>query len=112
MTATTFDILCPLAFLILSEQPTRKLYTRGHAELAERLAQVVFDGARADEQLSRDFAIRVPLRRQARDLRLLRRQLVERVDRPLPGMLAARLQLDARSFRERVHAEFREHLVR
>src|SRR5207302_3637444 len=77
----------------------------GSTELAERLAQVVLDGARADEQLSRDFAIRVSFRRQARDLRLMRRQLVERVDRPLPGMLAGRLQLDARPFRERLHPE-------
>src|SRR4029077_13305001 len=95
-----------------SKHPTRKLNPRCHLELAERLSQVVFDSARADEQLSRDLAIRVPLRRKTRDLSLLRGQLVERVDRPLPGMLAGRLELDTRALRERVHAEFREHLVR
>ena len=43
----------------------RELHARLDVELAERLAQVVLDRARADEQLSGDLAVGVPLRRQA-----------------------------------------------
>ena len=43
----------------------RELHAGLHVELAERLAQVVLDRARADEQLSGDLAVGVPLRRQA-----------------------------------------------
>ena len=75
-------------------QLVRELRARLHVELAERLAQVVLDRARADEELRGDLAVGVALRREARDLRLLRRELVERVDGPLAGMLACRLQLD------------------
>ena len=43
----------------------RELHAGLHVELAERLAQVVLDRARADEELSGDLAVGVPLRRQA-----------------------------------------------
>ena len=43
----------------------RELHAGLHVELAERLAQVVLDRARADEQLSGDLAVGVPLRREA-----------------------------------------------
>ena len=43
----------------------RELHAGLHVELAERLAQVVLDRARADEELRGDLAVGVPLRRQA-----------------------------------------------
>ena len=41
---------------------------------------MVLDGARADEQLSGDLAVRISVHREARDLRLLRSELVIGVD--------------------------------
>src|SRR5207253_11067936 len=80
----------------------RELRSRGHVQLPERLAQVVFDGARADEELGGDLAVRVAIGRETRDLRLLRRELVERVGGPLSCMLARRLQFDPRALGEGV----------
>ena len=54
---------------LLTSHAVRKLRARLDAELAEHLAQVVLDRARADEQVSGDLAIRVSLGRKARDLR-------------------------------------------
>jgi hypothetical protein len=54
---------------------------------------VVLDGALGDEQLSGDFSIGVSVRRKARNLGLLGRELVERVDGPLAGTLAGGQQL-------------------
>jgi hypothetical protein len=48
---------------------------------------VVLDGAWTDEQLSGDFSIGVSVRRKARDLLLLRSELVERIHSPLAGAL-------------------------
>src|SRR5438309_11635174 len=90
----------------------RELRSRGHVELPERLAQVVFDGARADEEWGGDLAVRVAIGRETRDLRLLRRELVERVGGPLSCMLARRLQFDPRALGEGVHPEVHEELVR
>ena len=73
---------------------------------------MVFDGARADEELGGDLAVRVAIGRETRDLRLLRRELVERVGGPLSCMLARRLQFDPRALGEGVHPEVREELVR
>ena len=47
----------------LAAKPVRELRPRLHAELAEHLAQVVLDGAGADEQLRGDLAVRVPVAR-------------------------------------------------
>jgi hypothetical protein len=44
-------------------QPLRQLRSRCHVQLSERLAQVVFHGARADEELRGDLAVRVALGR-------------------------------------------------
>jgi len=54
-------------------EPADKLGARLHVELAEHLSEVVFDGARTDEELCGDVSIRVSVRREARDLSLLRR---------------------------------------
>ena len=47
-----------------------------------------------------------------RDLGFLRREVAECLDRPCAGVLARSLELDARAFGERFHAEVGEHLVR
>src|SRR4051812_46355670 len=51
------------------------------------------------------------LRRQSRDLRLLRGELVKRVHGPFAGMLARRLQLHPRALGERLHPELGEEVV-
>ena len=58
-----------------------KLLAAGDVELAEHLAQVVLDRARADEQLGADLRVGVPVAGQPRDLDLLGRQGVARVRR-------------------------------
>ena len=74
-------------------QPAGELRARLDAELAEHLVEVVLDSARADEQSSCDLSVRLPLGGKARDLRLLRGELVERVHGPFAGALACRQQL-------------------
>jgi hypothetical protein len=56
-----------------------KLPAAADIELAEDLAQVVFDRARADEQLGADLRVGVPVAGQPRDLELLGRQGIARV---------------------------------
>ena len=53
-----------------------------------------------------------PCADQARNLRLLRRQLTERVDGASARMLAGRFQLDACALGERLHPEVGEEVVR
>src|SRR5882724_996638 len=92
-------------------QAAGELGARPHAELAERLAQVVLDRARADEELRGDLPVGASLRCKTRDLRLLRGQLVERLDGSPAGALAGRLELDPRALGERLHPEVGEELV-
>src|SRR5215218_1298486 len=56
----------------------RQLRTRTEAELLEDVAQVRLDRVRAEEELRRDLLVRQPLRDQARDRELLRREVVPR----------------------------------
>ena len=79
----------------------RELRARSHSQLAERLAQVVLDRARADEQLRGDLSVGMSLRDEAGDLRFLRRKLAERLHGPFTGALACRQQLAFRAPRER-----------
>ena len=72
---------------------------------------MVLDGLRADEQVLGDLPVGVPLGGKPGYLRFLRRQLVDRVERAVPDMLAGRLQLDARPFRKAFHPELAEELV-
>src|SRR6187200_3289083 len=55
-------------------QRAAQLLARADLELGEDLAQVVLDGARADEQLRADLRIRLPVAGHAGDLRLLGRE--------------------------------------
>src|SRR5207302_1501858 len=68
--------------------------------------------ASADEELRRDVRIRGAVPRQPRDAQLLRRQLVARLRRPPPRVLAGRRQLAVRPLREAPSARLREPLVR
>jgi hypothetical protein len=68
--------------------------------------------ARAEEELGPDLRVRLPAGGQARDLGLLRGQLVERLDRALTHGLAGGQQLAPGALGERLHADVREHHVR
>ena len=79
-----------------------------HSELAERFAEVVVDGAGADEQLGGDFLVGGSLGGEAGDLCFLGGQVVARLDRPFTGVLTGRLELGAGAFGERLHPELAE----
>src|SRR6476620_3531538 len=89
------------------EDVARELCPRLHIELPEDLAEVVFDGARADEELRGDLDVRLPLRDEPRDLCLLRREVVGRLGGPFASVFARCAELDACSLRESFHAELR-----
>jgi hypothetical protein len=82
-----------------------ELVSRPDAELAERLAQVIADRARADEQPCGDLLVRGTPAREAGDLCFLGGQVVARVGGSFAGMLAGRLELDPGALGERFHAE-------
>src|SRR5262245_57713664 len=81
------------------EVKTGELRARADAELAEDVAQMGGDRARAEEELRSDLAIAEPLRDEVCDLQLLLGQLVPGVGDATTRRLAARAQLDACSFR-------------
>src|SRR5438105_13905996 len=86
-------------------QSAGELRARLDVELAEYLVEVVLDGACADEQSRCDLSVRLPLRGEARDLRLLRGELVERVHGPFAGTLTCRQQLAFGAAGERLGAD-------
>jgi hypothetical protein len=98
--------------LRLGGQRLLELAARGDVELAEHLAQVVLDGAGADEQPRADLRIRQTVAGQLRDLRLLWGQPVARLDGALARRLAGRQQLACRARGERRGADRDEGLVR
>ena len=97
-----------LGVYVWLEQALFELVAGLDSELAKRLAQVIVDGAGADEQLGRDFLVGRTLGREAGDLCLLRGQLVTRLDAPFTRVLAGRLELDPGALGERLHAELRK----
>src|SRR5215470_6261987 len=82
-----------------AEPEAHQLRARRDPELREHLAQVVLDRARAEEELSGHLLVRVALADEARDLQLLRRQLVDRARVALARGLPRRPQLTARALR-------------
>src|SRR6478735_9031302 len=84
-----------------SDQRAAEFPARAAVELGIHLAQVVLDGARADEELRADLRVRLTFARQTGDLRLLRGQIVVGVDAATARGLAGGQQLAPRSFRER-----------
>src|SRR3954454_5595490 len=93
-------------------QPPGQLGSGPHVQLPERLVQVVLDRARADEELGGDLSVRASARRQAGDLLLLWRQIIDGVGGVTASMLACRFQLDSRALSERLDAERVEQAAR
>ncbi len=89
-----------------------ELGARGHPDLTEDLAQVVFHGARAEEQLGGDLPVRFSAAHQGGDLRFLGGELLRGPKFPFPGALARGPKLDARPFGEGVQTHGVEHVVR
>src|SRR5215469_2467143 len=83
-----------------------QLAAGGDAELGERLAQVIVDRARAQEQLRRDLLVGQALGDKACDLQLLWRQLFYRGHVPLARRLSRRPQLRLSPLRPR-HRTYR-----
>src|SRR6185436_19752901 len=79
-------------FLLWHAQ-AHELGARGQAELAEHLAQVVVDRARAEVELCGDLAVGHAGGDESGDLQLLWGQLVERRGVAPPGRLAGGAQL-------------------
>jgi hypothetical protein len=73
--------------------------------------QVILDGARADEQQSGYLRVRAPLGREPGDLRLLRGELVDRLDGTFAHRLAGGRKLALSALGERFRAHAAEHLV-
>ena len=84
-----------------------ELAARADVELGEDLAQVVLDGARADEQLRADLGVRAAVAGEPGDLRLLRRERVARLGGALARRLAGGQQLAAGALGERLGADRR-----
>ncbi len=80
-------------------------------ELRIRLAQMPFDSARAEEQLSTDLRVRPTISGQPGDLRLLRGQLHGRLGTALTHTLPGGQQLVAGPFGEPLGSHVGEHLV-
>ncbi len=77
--------------------------------LPNTLAQVPLHCARTEEKLSADLGVSLSVGGQARHLRLLRGQLIERLSGALADCLAGGLQLATGAFGERLGAHVREH---
>src|SRR4051794_28315304 len=88
-----------------------QLLARADVELGEHLLQVVLDRARADEELGADLRVRLPVARHARDLCLLGREEVSRLDRHLAHGFARGCQLAPGALRERFGADSAEVVV-
>ena len=84
---------------------TRELRARADAELAEDVAEVGGDRARAEEELRSNLAVAESLRDEVCDLKLLLGQLVAGVGDATTRRLAARAQLDACPFGPQVGPE-------
>src|SRR4051794_4794800 len=69
------------------------------------------NGPRAEKQPRTDLPIRKPIARQARDLALLRRQVVAALDRPLAYLAARSQQLVTCALGKRLHPDRHEHFV-
>src|SRR6059058_2500985 len=76
-------------------QRRSKVFPRTDPELGEHLAQMPFDGARADEQLGADLGVRQSLTGEPGDLGLLCREDLTCLDRPWTHRLAGGLEFAA-----------------
>src|SRR3954453_7456423 len=85
---------------------------RGDAELDEDAAEMVVDGAAAEEELGGHLTVGGALGDEAGDLKPLRREPIQRARRARSRRLPARTQLDPRLLRPRPGAELLESLER
>src|SRR5215471_14663095 len=98
--------------LLAATECPGELGAAGDVELAEDLAQVVFDGAGADEQPGGDLPVGQVLGDQAGDLLLLRGQHLLGLGGARAGPFAGGAQFARGSFGESVGSHGREHLMR
>jgi hypothetical protein len=91
---------------------TSELRPGVHPQLSIHLAQVVLDGAQADEELRRDLAVCAAVRDQSRDLRLLPREQTARSVGSRPAALTGRRELTAGALGERPGSDAVEALER
>src|SRR4051812_3556086 len=94
-----------------SGERAAQLLAGADLELGEHLAQVVLDGARADEQLGADLRVRLPVARHPGDLGLLGREDVAGLHGPPGRGLAGGQQLAACALGERLGADLVEAVV-
>src|SRR4029077_389682 len=95
-------------FLVVPNCPG-KLGPAAHAKLAEDLAQVILDGAGADEQPGSDLPVGQMLGDQPRDLLLLGGEHLRGFGATRAGPLASGAQVAPGPARERLHAHRVEH---
>src|SRR5215208_2395828 len=87
------------------EEGIVQAHARADRELDEHLLQVPLDGTGAEEQPGADLRIGETVAREARDLLLLRSELVARLDGAPAHLLARRSKLAAGALGERLHAD-------
>jgi hypothetical protein len=115
--ATAAGSNCPdrrflsLSFFCAAGQDAVEPVAGADTELGEDLVQVVFDGARAHEQLGRDLGVRQAVSSQPGNLGLPGGELGGDPGGPLPDALACGTQLARGSFRESVGTHACKHLV-
>src|SRR3954470_18564335 len=103
---------CDTAGVGNSGKRAAQLLAGADLELGEHLAQVVLDGAGADEQLGADLRVRLPVARHAGDLGLLGREDVAGLRRAPGRGLAGGQQLAAGALGERLGPDSVEVVVR
>src|SRR5690349_20713656 len=89
-----------------------ELRPRRHVELAEHLAEVIVDGARANEQLHGELAVRCSGRCEVSHPRFLTREVDGGIRRAGPGAFAGRAQLCGGPLGEPVRTHPGEHVMR
>src|SRR5262249_36352890 len=94
----------------LAQRKTGKLGARLDAELAEHVAEGGIDRARGEEELRGNLLVGEPLGDEARDLNLLRRELVDSARVTLARGLARGAKLGASPVRPRLGTEALEAL--
>src|SRR4051794_34922445 len=103
---------CACGFLVAAGQGVMKAHARRDPELGEHLAQVPLDRPGADEQPRADLWVGEPFAGEARDLLLLRGELVAGVVSALPPLLAGCEQLSSGAMCESCGSHRGEHVVR
>src|SRR5712692_6787243 len=101
----------PRSFVSVAGQDAMELVAGADVELGEDLVQVVFDGARAHEQLGSDLGVGQALAGQPGDLGFPRGELVGGAGGACADSLAGGTELARGSFREPVGSHHGKYLV-